>query len=77
MKKNINKATQARRKFISDIVKTTCGVGLLGVGVGMYSKQATSMPADAIRPPGAIEEDHFLGSCIRCGLCVRDCPYNI
>jgi ferredoxin-type protein NapG len=77
MKKNINKANQARRKFISDIVKTTCGVGLLGVGVGMYSKQATSMPADAIRPPGAIEEDHFLGSCIRCGLCVRDCPYDI
>ena len=71
------KSNQARRKFISNLVKTTCGVGLLGMGIGMYSKQAKSMPPDAIRPPGAIEEEDFLGACIRCGLCVRDCPYDI
>ncbi len=31
----------------------------------------------AIRPPGARREDEFLGACIRCGMCVRDCPYQI
>jgi len=34
------------------------------------------LPAQAIRPPGALAEDDFLAACVRCGLCVRDCPYN-
>mgnify|MGYP000526591865 CR=1 FL=1 len=29
-----------------------------------------------IRPPGALAEGEFLETCIRCGLCVRDCPYD-
>lgn len=66
-----------RRQFLGNMLKTACGVGLMGVGLGMYSKQASSLPALAIRPPGALPEDEFLGACIRCGLCVRDCPYDI
>lgn len=54
-----------------------CGVGMLGLGVGLYAKQASAVPAYAIRPPGAVAEKDFLGACIRCGMCVRDCPYNI
>jgi ferredoxin-type protein NapG len=35
------------------------------------------LPADAIRPPGANPDDNiFQSACIRCGLCVRDCPYH-
>ena len=30
-----------------------------------------------LRPPGALAEKDFLGACVRCGLCVRDCPYDI
>lgn len=54
-----------------------CGVGLLGLGVGLYAKQAKALPPLALRPPGALAEKDFLGACIRCGLCVRDCPYDI
>lgn len=53
-----------------------CGVGMLGLGLGLYAKQSKALPALALRPPGAGAEGDFLGACIRCGLCVRDCPYN-
>jgi ferredoxin-type protein NapG len=68
--------TMSRRRFLADTTRTVCGVALLGLGVGLYSRQAASLPAAAIRPPGALPENGFLGACIRCGLCVRDCPYD-
>lgn len=49
---------------------------MLGLGLGLYAKQTQALPATAIRPPGALAENDFLGACIRCGLCVRDCPYD-
>ncbi|MCP3869959.1 MAG: ferredoxin-type protein NapG [Gammaproteobacteria bacterium] len=67
----------SRRQFIGQTLKTACGVGLMGMGLGFYSKQASTLPAMAVRPPGALPEDEFLGACIRCGACVRDCPYDI
>jgi len=66
-----------RRKFLTDMARTACGVGFLGLGIGMYSRQANSLPALAIRPPGALPEAEFLAACTKCGLCVQDCPYNI
>ena len=51
-------------------------MSILGLLLGSYSKQSVSTPAWAIRPPGAIAEEDFLGACVRCGLCVRDCPYD-
>lgn len=67
----------SRRQFLGNTLKTVCGVGLVGMGLGFYARQADSLPPMAIRPPGAIPEEDFLGACIRCGLCVRDCPYDI
>jgi len=65
-----------RRRFLADLARTAGGVALFGLGVGLYTRQAASLPADALRPPGALPEAQFPGACIRCGLCVRDCPYD-
>ncbi len=65
-----------RRRFLASIAKTACGVALIGSGLGLYARQTSALPAYALRPPGAIPEHDFLGACIRCGLCVRDCPYH-
>ncbi len=69
--------TAARRQFIFDTAKMTCGVGALGLALATFSQHAKALPAAAIRPPGAGSEDAFQSACIRCGLCVRDCPYDI
>ena len=67
----------SRRQFLADTLRTACAAGLMGVGVALYAKQSRALPPLAIRPPGALAEHDFQGACIRCGLCVRDCPYNI
>lgn len=66
-----------RRQFLGNMLRTACGVGLFGMGLGLYSRQSAALPPQAIRPPGALSEEEFVGACIRCGLCVRDCPYDI
>ncbi|MBI1904965.1 MAG: ferredoxin-type protein NapG [Rhodocyclales bacterium] len=64
-----------RRRFLKEMAGVAGGACLLAGGVGLYSKQASALPATAIRPPGALAEADFLSACVRCGLCVRDCPY--
>jgi ferredoxin len=65
-----------RRQFLDNLLRSACGVALVGLGLGIYARRAASLPAQVIRPPGALPEADFLGACIRCGLCVRDCPYE-
>jgi ferredoxin-type protein NapG len=75
-----NKKTPAtdlsRRRFLTDTLRTATGVGLVSLVLGVYQRQAAALPSTAIRPPGAGDESDFLGACIRCGLCVRDCPFD-
>ncbi|MCB1922301.1 MAG: ferredoxin-type protein NapG [Gammaproteobacteria bacterium] len=66
----------ARRRFLTDTLRTAVGVGLVALTLGVYQRQARALPATTIRPPGAGEEEDFQSKCIRCGLCVRDCPYD-
>ena len=61
----------ARRQFLADSARMACGVGLLGLGLGLYARHATALPPVALRPPGALAEADFLAACVRCGLCVR------
>ncbi len=66
----------SRRRFLSDTAKTGCAVLLAGIGLGVYTRKSAAVPMQALRPPGARAEIDFLGACIRCGLCVRDCPFD-
>ncbi len=66
-----------RRQFLVDGAALACGVGAAGLGLLALARPAQALPPGAIRPPGALAESDFQGACIRCGLCVRDCPYDI
>lgn len=66
----------SRRRFLKDAAGVAGGAGLLALGAGLYARQASALPATALRPPGALAEADFLAACVRCGLCVRDCPYD-
>ncbi len=65
-----------RRRFFGDVARAVCGAGAAGLLLGLYQRQGRALPAEAIRPPGAQPEVDFVGACVRCGLCVRDCPYD-
>ena len=76
MGKPDNRVDPVRRRFLIRAAAQACGAGLLGMGLITFSRQAHTLPASAIRPPGALAEQDFLSACVRCGLCVRDCPYK-
>lgn len=71
---NDNGATVSRRGFLAGGVRAACGAGVIALLVAVPARRRAE--AVALRPPGAIAEDDFLSACVRCGLCVRDCPYD-
>lgn len=63
-------ADKARRRFLRSL-----GLGSLVVGsslAGFYPVLSHSNPR--LRPPGALKEQEYLASCIKCGQCVQVCP---
>jgi ferredoxin-type protein NapG len=65
----------SRREFFINSAKLATTSALIATGLVSYSKYAYAIPATAIRPPGALSEKDFVSACIRCGLCVNDCPF--
>jgi len=61
---------EARRRFLRSIALTAgvTGVSLLGF-IPLADGKRTRL-----RPPGALGEDEYLASCIKCGQCVQVCP---
>lgn len=65
-----------RRRFLTDAARLAAGAGCAALVVGRLAEPSRTLAATALRPPGAIAEEEFLGACVRCGLCVRACPYG-
>ena len=65
------KARTARRRFIRTTVLTS---GILGLALMGYLPVARGGGKPLLRPPGALDENDFLSSCIKCGQCVQVCP---
>ncbi len=66
----------SRRDFLGNVAKSAGVACLAAVALDQYVRTARSTDAKALRPPGALKESDFLGACVRCGLCVRACPYD-
>ncbi len=65
-----------RRRLLNDAAKAAGGVCAGSLLLSLYAETGESKPAEALRPPGALPEPDFLSACVRCGLCVRACPYD-
>ena len=64
-----------RRKFILGMARS---VGIASLGGLVWSAYVDEVKATnlILRPPGAIKEQDFLKTCIKCGMCVEACPYD-
>lgn len=69
--------SQSRRKFVQSCVSLAGSAGVVGLLLATYSEQSKALPAWALRPPGALAEAEFNAACVRCGLCVRACPFDM
>lgn len=58
-----------------DFVQGSAAAGAAGLAWFALLRQ-TAEAAAPLRPPGAAIETDFLARCVRCGQCVRACPYH-
>jgi ferredoxin len=61
-----------RRKAIASVAAGAAALPLLRAAPGL----AVARDERLIRPPGSLDERHFLERCIRCGECMKVCPNN-
>jgi len=64
-----------RRKFL---LNTARAIGLAALGGLVWSAYLDEVTASelTLRPPGALDEEEFLATCIKCGMCVEACPFD-
>jgi len=64
-----------RRRFFLTIARAT---GIAALGGLIWSAYVDEVTANSLmlRPPGALDEEDFLKTCIKCGMCVEACPFD-
>ncbi len=64
-----------RRRFILGMARSA---GLVALGGLVWSAYVDEVTANKLilRPPGAIKEEDFLSTCIKCGMCAEACPFD-
>lgn len=64
-----------RRRFLLGSARA---LGLAATAAVLWGGHLSVARASAyvLRPPGALPEQHFMAKCIKCGICVADCPYD-
>ncbi len=61
-----------RRALLTSLATGAVALPLMRSGPGHH----TPTGAMLIRPPGSLDEAHFLDRCVRCGDCMKVCPTN-
>jgi ferredoxin-type protein NapG len=71
---SMQKEVNDRRKFL----QTVRAVSITALGGLVWSAYVDEVKARELllRPPGALKEEDFLKTCIKCGMCVEACPYD-
>lgn len=66
----------SKRLFLQKLFQ---GVGYSALGAIAWSAYLSESQAKelTLRPPGAINEKDFASTCIRCGICVEACPFDV
>jgi formate hydrogenlyase subunit 6/NADH:ubiquinone oxidoreductase subunit I len=63
----------SRRRFVTTTAAAFAAAPVMRVaGSGL-----TARAHDAIRPPGALDEEAFLARCVTCGACMAACPTGV
>jgi ferredoxin-type protein NapG len=60
-----------RRRMLGRLL---AGAGAAIAGTTVIAAVPRAADAEVLRPPGALEEQEFLSTCIRCGRCADACP---
>ena len=71
----LKKPKEDRRRFL---LSSARAIGLAILGGLTWSAYLSEVKASSLilRPPAALNEDDFLATCIKCGLCVEACPFD-
>ena len=71
----LKKPQEGRRRFLLSGARA---IGLAILGGLTWSAYLSEVKASSLllRPPAALDEDDFLSTCIKCGLCVEACPFD-
>lgn len=72
----MNDTRRSRRELLTQAARGVAGAAMGGGLWGYLVREQARATPFALRPPGALAEPDFLSKCVKCGICVADCPYG-